>query len=1250
METENKNTFSSLEPSIKTPDDILPFLNDDDRLMFKKVPPWEEEELGNLITKIPINCMNIDRVYCLQYTTDYDMTDHIEFCHFYGRFKICSSSSSYPQHLYIKYKGQKNRLNNLNKFDFNGGIYITANPQLFFDMLTTNTVPSDICNYNTIKELMINDGVQLIEPQLGSFKCLVSNFDNSKMFMFKDFNNYTRYKIQILHWELNNVWYIRNAQFKDFDRLYYIYDNNNIFDYSNSSSSSSSSSSNSSSSNRSSSSSSSIKTGTGHYELLGRIKPGYNHRHRKPLYVHIKIDYCSKSKTLIDESVFLTANPHSFFSHITHSYKPRPYYHNHAKVVSFNFDEILKSMREDGILIEQPSFKTTFSAVPQSIVTSQDLFSEGSLGHDILTHQDRLPIYKKYNNNDDKDVWDKNISINPHTVKRVYYIHSGKDADNKWQYYIFCGMLRSSNYHHYNNYHDDDDDDDDEQNRDTKEGGKRKRRKKKKGGEKEEIKKEKKRERRWKKERTPLYITLLSRKKNKKYPYQTQEKPVIIEGSINVFIDPQKFLNHISSLHHRHTKYYIPMAMSTINTICTSMRKDGILVNKPSLSGIFKSLVERIKHPDDLICKDPEWQYILDYQSKYIKNFIPKEIKKKFKHTMSDIKISPQTLERVYCILSKDNDDYYEFWGRIKSPSSGSRNRYCYGSDSSSSSYSYYNSSSSSSSSSSNSSICYNDPSHDQKLRLPLYVVLRVQGIHYDISSCKMYEAPHIRGVIDIFVDPQIFLDNLFMSFDYEYCYSASDDNIDNVWNSLKEDGILVTKPSLAVFKSLIPEITNLEDAIDTNFKDLAFILKYQNKFEKEISPWEIDNFRDVPNININPQTVNSLYYYDYIQVHEYKRNYIFLGRLVSNYHHIHRKPLYVKLEAESYSYKKCGMKNYDLSGTIYITDNPQYFLNFITYSNKQYDYYDCEKIWKSIKEDNINISKPTPMTFKSLVPSIETLDTLYKDRVLWEIDDYQNNFQKEVSLIDNNDDDQVRNKDLNDLVIHSKNIDRYYYSSYKDEKKVFNFYQLLARLLPNHFYSKDGKPLYVYLEAYKDFDGSYSNGIIYVTTSPHIFLNVMVFNTKNIESETIYNLMKEDGISVVKPSILEALMREYVCEMNNDDDDDKNKEEKSTDHHSSQEEEEEKKTSVCNLQSLCCKSIYDEKHHEVEDFFNDTNTFPILLKKKYRNYIKYHEIPKIIKERHYQMEKIEFARKNLSQQERRSLLMKLSALNNDTI
>nr|BDT62776.1 MAG: hypothetical protein [Metapenaeus joyneri majanivirus] len=504
------------------------------------------------------------------------------------------------------------------------------------------------------------------------------------------------------------------------------------------------------------------------------------------------------------------------------------------------------------------------------------------------------------------------------------------------------------------------------------------------------------------------------------------------------------------------------------------MKEDKILVTHP-LPGTFKSLIKEIIDPNDIFCKYPKWQSILTHhQNKCSKKFIPEEEEEKiFFENISNINIDSQTLERVYCIFSKDDDDddYYEFWGRLKKTSSS------------------------------------NYP-HEQ-ITPPLYVVLQAQNTQNETT---------FKGTINMFIDPQIFLDYLFMSFDYKYDISISDKYIDKVWHSLKEDGILVTKPSLGMFKSLIPEITNLEDAISKN-ENLKFILSNQNKLEKKISPWEKDNFRDISNININPKTVNRFYYYSVKDEGScWFMNYIFLGRLVSNYHHILGKPLYVKLEAQFNE-----LSVYKIRGTIHITDNPQSFLNLITSSYKR-NWYDSEKIWKSIKEDNINVSKPLTMTFKSLVPSIQTPDM---DIGLIESAIYHKDFIKKSSptYIDLN---------LSGLDIRSDNIDCIYFSSYLKEEKSSHSYQLLARLRPNHFYSKDGKPLYIHLKAHRKVREDYYGqvfmgpftGVIYVTTCPQIFLHVMVYNTYKNKSEIIWESMKKDGIDVIKPSHIKALIK----------------------------------------------------------------------------------------------------------------------------
>nr|BDT62778.1 MAG: hypothetical protein [Metapenaeus joyneri majanivirus] len=86
-----------------------------------------------------------------------------------------------------------------------------------------------------------------------------------------------------------------------------------------------------------------------------------------------------------------------------------------------------------------------------------------------------------------------------------------------------------------------------------------------------------------------------------------------------------------------------------------------------------------------------------------------------------------------------------------------------------------------------------------------------------------------------------------------------------------------------------------------------------------------------------------------------------------------------------------------DLNGTIHITDNPQQFLNLITCTYKQ-NQYNCNQIWKSIKDDNINISESLSMSFQSLVRSITTPDD---DIGLLEIEKHQEGFTKIVSIVD---------------------------------------------------------------------------------------------------------------------------------------------------------------------------------------------------------------------------------------------------------
>nr|BDT62775.1 MAG: hypothetical protein [Metapenaeus joyneri majanivirus] len=534
------------------------------------------------------------------------------------------------------------------------------------------------------------------------------------------------------------------------------------------------------------------------------------------------------------------------------------------------------------------------------------------------------------------------------------------------------------------------------------------------------------------KNQAPLYIKV---KRNSERLLET--------STIFVTANPQSFLNHIIySIKPAH----IYELNYNLDDIKDSLREDGIPINVSS----FKSTVLRKMNPKDIL-RSNMGSFFLEELEEYDIHYNLKDekimsmIKKQQQFIKTwPININHYTVNRVYHIhlqeYKLDNHwDYYEFWGRLK-PSS------------------YY--------------LC-------EKNIPPFYVILRAK---FNIDN------ENIRGSINVFDDPQRFLDYISISHSYNYIIPNKENIINEIWYSMKNDSISVSLPSISRFKSLQSRITKLNDIVR-----LHYVLYNQKTFHKIISPWEKQNFRDIPNININPQTVNCVYYHNHITEIEKGREYhIFLGRLAGNYHHKDNLPIYVKLVAR----KLFSNVSAAVYGWIFITANPQSFINSIN-SSYESNRYNLDSIIASIREDdnNISIQDPSQNIFTSLVPTIELP---CQDKGLIKIKNDINNFYKNVALADK------ETTNLDNLFIYPENIHYIYYSKYipMTERNDCQ-YELLAKLLPNYYHNKDGCPLYVHILAIKKHNNGDNleqetltrkkfTGLIYATTMPEIFLNTI--------------------------------------------------------------------------------------------------------------------------------------------------------------
>nr|BDT62780.1 MAG: hypothetical protein [Metapenaeus joyneri majanivirus] len=964
----NNKKLACRVPPRKLPAEFLNVLKHQNTFI-KKIPPWEQNELRD-VGRLYINSKTIKSVYYIHYNTSRCSCSCSCSCMDYQHYKFGGKLISnhnhriYEKPLYVKIEvivgEKKTKKKTRTTIITIGSIYFTMNPQTFFNLITclghnkNNHYYYDQYFYhyddNLLLKWLIEDSnnCNIVMPlSVNTFKSLISSIrsvsDLTKSKFRYIFSIRNRYKKNVSPWEQVDLWDLQNINLQNVNCVYFIHSNNNNDNKTN--------------------------TTNKHFEFLGRLGSSYHHKQGKPLYVKIVINRGTQGEN--EESIYITANPQNFLNLIAHSYNnPLDYNfeeieksiinkehdHNYIKDnnLLLNFEKpIMEKELDHDYIIKDNNLLSNFKSLVPSITTANDIYNRNKkLEHILINYQDKL--HKKFRHwkatNYNKDVpreMYKNTKINAQTLDRVYFIHFqkyNKNNDGDWHYYELQGRLKPSFYYY--------------------------------------------------KKATPIYIKLVL-----KYgPSEFDTAEEIIKGTIDIFVDPQSFVDYVFYSydyyyyyhHYYHHQYHnLTTLYCNINKICNLIREDdGISVTNPASIGTFQSLVPSIKNRDDIFHNN-DLRYVLTHQKQLNVETSPWErTKNSLLQDMDIIHISPQTVEHVYFTYSKQDSitgyHYYEFLGRLI---------HIY-----------------------------------QENKKPLYFKLyaqRKKGYanpntllyeNFMLNGSIMHGIPNpqcfkqtimdtnitiddddddgLHGSIYVTTNPQIFLSLI------SHSYGRNRYNSDKIWEMIK-DNIQFLKPLVSnTFKSFMNYIEKPDDNVG-----LFHILSSQVDFVKETSPWDKLNnkIQDLNNLIIHPQLIEYIYYYNFSFTCSFFQNvsYILLARLLPSYHyHEDGLPLYVSLIAAK---TKCNdddnnnnfrrnqnniytnKKKYN--GIIYVTTNPQIFLNsIICQHTNSYD-----EIWKFIKQqqrDNTDVVVVNDLNETQKDISLKSLcfNSIYKIKLKEEI------------------------------------------------------------------------------------------------------------------------------------------------------------------------------------------------------------------------------------------------------------------------
>nr|BDT62585.1 MAG: hypothetical protein [Metapenaeus ensis majanivirus] len=494
--------------------------------------------------------------------------------------------------------------------------------------------------------------------------------------------------------------------------------------------------------------------------------------------------------------------------------------------------------------------------------------------------------------------------------------------------------------------------------------------------------------------------------------------------------------------------------MSSVNTITFKSTISSIKTR----NDIPKKICNILKYSDRFTKKAPYWE------RQELKNF-------------NKIDIHIQIIDRLYYIdtykFKEDNIDkiLYIFIGRLK-------------------------------------------PSHQHHVRgNPLYILLKaIENKNLcDFNAKEIYGlhgSIHITAIPSTLLNMMTYLCGSSKSYSFFWPHYR---NINNIWKSMVEDdGIQVVSPFESTFKSLVSTIRVLDD-----IRKIRFIPYFLDKLIIKVLPWEYNNMWDLSNININPDTVDRIYYIHYNKVDKNQWSYQCLARLRSGcYLDRYQRSLYIKFQA----HQDQQQQHQFFFGFLYITACAQTFLSIIRHSEKLlYNRYD--DIYKFMIKDG-SIQKSNSITFKNLTSmkiNRRSLDDDYNE--LGHILKYQNKFIKHIAPWEK----YKFEDDINNININALTVDRIYryYTSPCNQH-----YQLWLRLRPS-YHTRHRYPLYIKLEANRcpskyDSTMKMMEGSIYIVINAQFYFNIFYSggDNNNPDNNFIYQLIETDKFQVEKPQV----------------------------------------------------------------------------------------------------------------------------------